>query len=312
MSTLLLTHPDCPKHDMGHGHPEQPARLEYIERALGTAAFASLVREEAPLGTRAALELAHTPAYIDMIEARRPTDEGDIVQLDPDTTMNFFTYPAALRAVGAATHAVDMVMTGKHNNAFCATRPPGHHAESEQAMGFCFFGTAAIAARHARAFHGIERVAVVDFDVHHGNGTQQIFWSARHDFYASTHQMPLYPGTGALGETGAHNNVCNAPLRSGDGSRQFREAFNSRIFPALDRFGFDLLIISAGFDAHRDDPLGGLALDDEDFHWVTAKLIDSADKHCNRRVVSTLEGGYNLDALGRSVARHVAALVEGG
>ncbi len=309
MSTLLITHPVCMKHDMGEGHPEQPARLAYIERALAVPEFAGLIRAEAPVGSREQLLLAHPPDYIDMIEGARPRAEGEVSWLDADTSMAYWTYDAAMRAVGGATHAVDQVMTGRHQNAFCATRPPGHHAESRQAMGFCFFSNAAIAARHARVKHGAERIAIVDFDVHHGNGTQEIFWSARDHFYASTHQMPLYPGTGALLERGEHDNICNAPLRQGDGSGAFREAFTTRILPALDNFGFDILVVSAGFDAHRDDPLGGLALDDEDFAWVTEKLVESASRHCGGRLVSLLEGGYNLAALGRATARHVATLM---
>ncbi len=310
MSTLLLTHPVC------HASTTWAKATPSSRRGWPTSSghslrpeFAGLTRAEAPIGSREALLLAHPPDYIDVIEDARPRAEGGISWLDADTSMGFWTYDAAMRAVGGATHAVDQVMTGRHRNAFCATRPPGHHAESRQAMGFCFFSNAAIAARHARVKHGAERVAVVDFDVHHGNGTQEIFWSARDDFYASTHQMPLYPGTGALSERGEHGNICNAPLRPGDGGRAFREAFTSRILPALDNFGFDILVISAGFDAHRDDPLGGLALDDEDYAWVTERLVESAERHCGGRVVSLLEGGYNLAALGRATARHVAALM---
>jgi acetoin utilization deacetylase AcuC-like enzyme len=206
-------------------------------------------------------------------------------------------------------HAVDQVMSGAVNNAFCAVRPPGHHAEPSRPMGFCLFNNVAIAALHARAAHGAERVAVVDFDVHHGNGTQDAFWSDKDLFYGSTHQMPLFPGTGALSETGA-GNVFNAPLNPLDGSSRFREAFLSRILPALHNFGPDVLLISAGFDAHRDDPLAQIELTEEDFAWVTEKLVEIAEKHAGGRVVSTLEGGYNLEALARSTAAHVEVLMQ--
>ena len=297
---------------MGRGHPEQPARMRAIEQALAGPEFSALVRAEAPLGIREAITRVHPGTYFDFLEQSRPKAPGERVQLDPDTLMSFGTWNAALRSVGAATAAVDAVMTGKHKNAFCATRPPGHHAEAEKPMGFCFFSTAAIAAFHARAAHGAERVAVMDFDVHHGNGTQAIFWGEENLFYASTHQMPLYPGTGAVGEVGAFNNICNAPLRSGDGGQRFREAMTARVLPAMTNFGFDLLIISAGFDAHRDDPLGGLSFDDEDFQWAGEVLTEAAAKTCGGRVVAVLEGGYNLDALGRSTARFVQALLRAG
>ena len=312
MSTLLLTHADCIAHDMGPGHPEQPARMTAVKRALAAPDFFSLARAEAPLGTREAILRVHPASHYDLLEQTRPAEPDQVVMLDGDTSMNSGTWNAALRAVGAATAAVDSVMTGEHKNAFCATRPPGHHAEAGKAMGFCFFSNAAIAAFHARAVHGAERVAVVDFDVHHGNGTQAIFWGEHSLFYASTHQMPLYPGTGAVSERGMFDNICNVPLSPGDGGRQFRVAMTSTILPRLQNFGFDLLIISAGFDAHRDDPLGGLAFDDEDFHWAGEVLTRAAEKTCGGRVVAVLEGGYNLDALGRSAARFVQALQAAG
>jgi acetoin utilization deacetylase AcuC-like enzyme len=219
------------------------------------------------------------------------------------------TWEAALRAVGAALMAVDQVIGGQHANAFCQVRPCGHHAEASRAMGFCLFDNVAIAALYARQKYGAERVAVVDFDVHHGNGTQDIFWSNKHMFLASTHQMPLYPGTGALSETGV-GNICNAPLRPGDGGAAFREAFEARVLPDLKAFSPDLILVSAGFDAHEDDPLANLRLKEEDFGWVTRKLADVAHKQCGGRLVSMLEGGYDLRALARSVSAHVAALME--
>jgi acetoin utilization deacetylase AcuC-like enzyme len=307
MPTLLLTHPDCLKHEMGAQHPERPDRLRVVTDALSGEAFAALRREQAPLADVAAIELLHPASYVDAIRAAEP--KKGHVWIDPDTAMSPGSWNAALRATGAAIHAVDQVMSGAVKNAFCATRPPGHHAEPARAMGFCFFNNVAIAAMHARAKHGTERVAVVDFDVHHGNGTQAAFWSDKNLFYASTHQMPLFPGTGALSETGV-GNIWNAPLSPGDGRDRFQEAFRSRILPALDNFAPDLLLISAGFDAHRDDPLAQIELVEPDFAWATAKLVEVADKHAGGRVVSTLEGGYNLDALAKSSAAHVEVLLE--
>jgi acetoin utilization deacetylase AcuC-like enzyme len=307
MPTLLLTHPDCLKHEMGAQHPERPDRLRVVTDALSGEAFAALRREQAPLADVAAIELLHPASYVDAIRAAEP--KKGHVWIDPDTAMSPGSWNAALRATGAAIHAVDQVMSGAVKNAFCATRPPGHHAEPARAMGFCFFNNVAIAAMHARAKHGTERVAVVDFDVHHGNGTQAAFWSDKNLFYASTHQMPLFPGTGALSETGV-GNIWNAPLSPGDGRDHFQEAFRSRILPALDNFAPDLLLISAGFDAHRDDPLAQIELVEPDFAWATAKLVEVADKHAGGRVVSTLEGGYNLDALAKSSAAHVEVLLE--
>ena len=311
MPTLLLTHPACLLHDTGPGHPERPDRLRVVDKALADPRFAGLTRAEAPLANTAIIELVHSAAYIEAIrKAEPPTPDSPRVMLDSDTPMSHGSFEAAMRACGAAIEAVDQVMTGKAHNAFCATRPPGHHAETNSVQGFCFFSNAAIAAKHARARHGAERVAVVDFDVHHGNGTQEIFWNERNLFYASTHQMPLFPGSGALRETGAFDNVCNAPMRAGDGGHEFRDAFNSRILPALRNFGFDLLIISAGFDAHRDDPLGGLTLAADDFAWMTHKLVDMAVAKAHGRVVSVLEGGYDLGGLANSAAAHVSVLME--
>ena len=311
MPTLYLSHPACLKHITGPGHPERPDRLRAIEKALEAPAFAKLHRQEAPLADLKTIELVHPAAHIEAIRAAEPaTPEAGRNLVDSDTQMSHGSFEAALRSAGAAIEAVDQVMGGKAANAFCATRPPGHHASAETAEGFCLFSNAAIAAKHARAAHGAERVAVIDFDVHHGNGTQAVFWGEKDLFYASTHQMPLYPGTGAVKETGAFNNVCNAPLRAGDGKDAFRDAFGSRIFPALRNFGFDLVIISAGFDAHKDDPLGGLNLTEDDFAWVTHKLVDMVVSRCQGRVVSLLEGGYDLGGLSRSVAAHLGVLMD--
>jgi acetoin utilization deacetylase AcuC-like enzyme len=234
-----------------------------------------------------------------------------MIQLDADTSMSPGTFEAALRAVGGATLAVDEVVTKKVDNAFVAQRPPGHHAETVRPMGFCIFNQAAIAARHAQKKHGLHRVAVVDFDVHHGNGTQEIFWSDPTLMYCSTHQMPLYPGTGATGERGDHDNIVNAPLRAGDGGEQFRAAMEDRILPRLSAFGPELIVISAGFDAHKRDPLANLQFVEEDFAWATRKIMDVADKTAQGRVVSVLEGGYDLEGLSKSAAAHVIALMRG-
>ena len=309
MTTLYLTHPACLKHDMGHGHPERPDRLRAIEHALSNEAFNALDRAQAPKATLDVIARAHPTAYIDQIRDAAPT--SGVAFLDPDTSMSVGSWEAALRAAGAAIMAVDAVMTGKADNAFCAVRPPGHHAEDTRAMGFCLFNNVAIGAMHARAEHGAERVAVIDFDVHHGNGTQQMFWSNKDLFYASTHQMPLYPGTGAANETGV-GNIFNAPLAAGDGSLEFRQAFNTIILPALESFHPDLIMISAGFDAHRNDLLANLNLVEEDFMWATQRLAQSADLHCDGKLVSMLEGGYDLRALSDSVTVHVAALIEAG
>jgi acetoin utilization deacetylase AcuC-like enzyme len=306
MTTLLLTHPACLEHDTGYGHPERADRLRAVNDALGAPEFKSLQREEAPRAELADIERLHPKAYVEMVRATIP--KRDHKWLDPDTVVSPGSWEAALRAAGASIHAVDQLMAGNVDNVFCAVRPPGHHAEPSRAMGFCLFNGVAIAALHARAKHGAERVAVVDFDVHHGNGTQAAFWSDKALFYGSTHQMPLFPGTGALDETGV-GNIFNAPLKAGDDGDEFRAAYRDRILPALDKFAPDLLIVSAGFDAHLKDPLAQLRLLEPDFAWVTEQLLEAAAKHCGGKLVSTLEGGYDLDALASSAAIHVQTLM---
>src|SRR6187431_940215 len=258
MSTLLLSHPACLNHLTPSGHPERPDRLRAIEQALEDEKFQSLARVEAPRGPLDIIALCHPADYIEAIRDASPA-EG-LVRLDADTAMSPGSFEAALRAVGGAKLAVDEVMAGKASNAFVATRPPGHHTETARPMGFCLFNNAAIAARYAQKTHGVERAAIVDFDVHHGNGSQDIFWSDRSVMYCSTHEMPLYPGTGAVSERGEHDNIVNAPLRAGDGGEQFRAAMETRILPRLSSFGPELIIISAGFDAHQRDPLANLQL----------------------------------------------------
>ncbi|RXF74418.1 histone deacetylase family protein [Hansschlegelia zhihuaiae] len=306
MSTLLISHPAFSGHLVPPGHPERPERMRAVDQALEAEAFQSLLRAEAPLAEAQVAALAHPQAFVDAIEQVRPR-EG-MVRIDGDTTMSPGTWEAVLRALGAATHAVDEVMAGRVRNAFCAQRPPGHHAEAQIAMGFCLFNFAVVAAKHAQKSHGVERVAIVDFDVHHGNGTQALVWTDPTIFYASTHQMPLFPGTGARSETGV-GNIVNCPMRSGDGGSRFHEAFDQSILPSLKTFSPDLLIISAGFDAHARDPLGGLELQAEDYAWMTRALLDVAEETAGGRVVSVLEGGYDLKGLADSTAAHVRALM---
>jgi acetoin utilization deacetylase AcuC-like enzyme len=315
MTTLLLTHPCFLEHDTGPGHPERPDRMRAIDRMLSHDLFKGLKREEAPLrdDVEEAIALAHPQSYIDWVKSMRPAEGEMPVHLDPDTLLSAKSWEPALRSVGAGLAAVDRVMDKSSGiaNAFCQVRPCGHHAEHERAMGFCIFSNVAIAGLYARKKHGAERIAVVDFDVHHGNGTQDIFWSDKGLFLGSTHQMPLYPGTGAVNETGV-GNIWNAPLRPGDGGEPFKEAFESRILPALRYFAPDLVLISAGFDAHKDDPLANLQLTEPDFGWATAKIAEVAANSAGGRLVSMLEGGYNLAALARSVAVHVGVLMQAG
>jgi acetoin utilization deacetylase AcuC-like enzyme len=313
MTTLLITHPCFLDHDTGPGHPERADRMRAIDKVMAHEIFEGLVRKEAPQrdDIEQAIARVHPQDYIDLLKAARPGPGETPVRVDPDTVLSPGSWEAATRAVGAGLLAVDEVMARRAANAFCQVRPPGHHAERDRAMGFCFFNSIAIAAKHAQAKHGAERVAVVDFDVHHGNGTQDIFWNDKNLFFASTHQMPLYPGTGALSETGV-GNIWNAPLRPGDDGEPFRDAFESRILPALVDFRPDVVLVSAGFDAHRDDPLANLELVEADFAWATQQLAEVADRLSGGRLVSFLEGGYNLTALARSVAVHVKVLMDAG
>jgi acetoin utilization deacetylase AcuC-like enzyme len=309
MTTALITHSACLGHATPTGHPERVARLEAVLRALATPEFDELVRLDAPHATREALLLAHSQRLVDAILGAEISD-GRFGYIDADTSMSAGSCQAALRAAGAVMVAVDEVMASRVRNAFCAVRPPGHHAERDTSMGFCLFNNVAIGALHARAVHRLSRVAVVDFDVHHGNGTQDIFFNDPQMFYASTHQSPLYPGTGSKAERGIAGNIVNAELPPGAGSEHFRLAFRNIILPALEEFEPDFLFVSAGFDAHRADPLAELRLDEEDFGWATEEICAVARRHCGGRVVSALEGGYDLDALGRSAAAHVRALME--
>jgi acetoin utilization deacetylase AcuC-like enzyme len=310
--TLLITHPCFVEHDTGPGHPERPDRMRAIDKVMEHELFQDLKRAEAPLrdDVEQWIALAHPQSYIDDLKAARPEPGQQSVRLDPDTVMSPGTWQAALRAVGAGLMAVDEVFAKNHRNVFCQVRPCGHHAEAARAMGFCLFNNIAVAGLYARAKYGAERIAVVDFDVHHGNGTQDIFWSDRDLFFASTHQMPLYPGTGELNETGVARNICNAPLRPYDDGEQFREAFEQRVLAELDAFRPDIVLISAGFDAHDADPLANLRLVEADFRWATDRLVELADRRSDGRVVSMLEGGYDLKALARSVAVHVKSLME--
>jgi acetoin utilization deacetylase AcuC-like enzyme len=305
--TLLVTHPASLRHDPGVGHPDRPARLAALLDRLGEEPFRSLLWAKAPLAARSALLRVHGAAHLDRLIAAAP-DSG-VTRLSEDVIMNKDSLEAATRAAGGATSAIDAIMAGQAKNAFVAVRPPGHHATASAAQGFCLMNNAAIAARHAQAAHGAERVAIVDFDVHHGNGLQEIFWSDKNVLYCSTHQMPLYPGTGASSESGAHDNIVNAPLRKGDSGEAFREALKTKIFPRLGAFAPDVLILCAGFDAHIHDPLGGLRLTADNFRDVTLRAMDIAARRCNGRIVSILEGGYRPDDLANSVAMHVGALL---
>ncbi|MHB8272376.1 histone deacetylase family protein [Bradyrhizobium sp.] len=307
MTTLLLTHRASLDHLTPPGHPERPDRIRTVDQVLAEGRFDRLVRQEAPEGTLELAGLCHDAHYIE--ELRRIAPDKGLIYLDGDTSMSPGTWEAAMRSVGGAVAATDAVMSGTADNAFLAMRPPGHHAETARPMGFCFFDHAAIAARHAQRKYGIARAAVVDFDVHHGNGTQDIFWADPTMMYCSTHQMPLFPGTGATGERGEHDTIVNAPLAPGDGGAKFRSAFENAILPQLQKFAPELIVISAGFDAHRRDPLANINLDAEDFGWVTRKLLDVAYSSAGGRVVSVLEGGYDLQGLKDSVAAHVTALM---
>ena len=308
MTTALITHAACLDHDPGPYHPESPDRLRAVLAALDAPEFVALIRYEAPRATMDQLTRVHPANIVDAILDVRP-EEGDTVNIDADTVMSAGSAEAALRAAGAAVLAVDLVLRGEVENAFAAVRPPGHHAEPNRPMGFCLFNNVAVAAQHARAAYGLQRVAVVDFDVHHGNGTQALFSNDPGLFYASSHQSPFYPGTGDAWERGVANNIINVPLRPRDASDAFRDAWAGTIIPELNAFAPELLIISAGFDAHREDPLAQLRLETEDYAWITDALLDVARAHCGGRVVSVLEGGYDLDALAASAAVHVRGLM---
>jgi acetoin utilization deacetylase AcuC-like enzyme len=307
MTTLLATHAACLDHDTAPGHPESPARLRAVLKALDAPEFAALDRIEAPLATRDQLLRVHPAAHVDAVLAAVP-DSG-YGRIDADTIVSPGSGAAALRAAGALVAAVDAVLGGNADNAFCAVRPPGHHAEPMRAMGFCLFNNVAVGALHAMRAHGLNRVAVMDFDVHHGNGTQALFEHEAELFYASTHQSPLYPGTGALFERGIANNILNAPLPPGAGSDAFRDAMTASVLPAIRKFRPEMVFVSAGFDAHAADPLAQLALTTDDFAWATRQLCALAGDLCDGRVVSTLEGGYDLAALAASSAAHVRALM---
>ena len=306
--TLYFTHEACMGHDMGPMHPERPARLEALKAAFAADEFAELDRREAPLATVEQIARMHPRDHVERVLAAVP--KTGLARLDGDTSLSPGSGEAALRASGAVCAAVDAVIAGDALSAFCAGRPPGHHAEAEIPMGFCLFNNVAIAAAHARAAHGLKRVAVMDFDVHHGNGTQAMFWNEPDLMFASTHQMPLYPGTGSRQERGAHGTIINAPLPSGAGGEAFRAEMTEIILPALDAFEPELLIISAGFDAHVDDPLAGLRFVEDDYAWVTGELMALAERHAGGRIVSSLEGGYDLDALAASAAAHVRVLMK--
>ena len=307
MTTLLYTHPSCVEHDPGQYHPETPARLKAVLAALSAPEFARLERREAPEATVDDLTRVHPPRFVERLLAAVP--EAGHVGIDADTVMSPQSGAAALHAAGAVTAAVDAVIAGEADNAFCAVRPPGHHAEPNRAMGFCLFNNVAVGALRARQVHGLSRVAVVDFDVHHGNGTQAAFWDDQGLFYGSTHQSPLYPGTGSSAETGVAGNIVNVPLPPMSGSQAFRLGMTRTLLPALDAFAPEMLLISAGFDAHRSDPLAQLLLEEADYSWATEQLLDIARQHAGGRVVSTLEGGYDLVALGASAAAHIRVLM---
>ena len=308
MTTSLLTHAVCIEHDTSESHPESPERLRRILKRLETPEFKKLQFQEAPKANIAQITKVHPQNQIDRIFSKIP--KTGYSKMDRDTIASPKSGEAALRAAGAVIAAVDTVMSGKSGNAFCATRPPGHHAEANQSMGFCIFNNVAIGAFHARERYKLDRIAVIDFDVHHGNGTQKTFWHEPEMLYASTHQSPLYPGTGIPSERGETNNIINIPLSPGSGSNEFRSAMSDKILPEIFDFKPNFIFISAGFDAHSQDPLAQLNLKTNDYVWATEKLCDLADKFCDGRLVSTLEGGYDLNALEECVAEHVQTLMK--
>jgi acetoin utilization deacetylase AcuC-like enzyme len=310
MATRLYEHPIFLEHITPEGHPERPDRLRSLNIALEHPNFERLERKQAPQANEDAVLLAHPEEHLLAVMRQIPEEDGEINRIEADTYASPKSLQAALTGIGAAMAAVDDVFTGAADNVFVAARPPGHHAETAKAMGFCLFNNAAIAARHAQKVHGAERVAIIDWDVHHGNGTQDIFWNDTSVLFCSTHQMPLYPWSGDKNETGVKNNVVNAPLSPNTGSEYFREAFKSRVLPAIADFSPDLIIISAGFDAHHRDPLA-INLVGEDFDWATGRLLEMADKYASNRVVSLLEGGYDLEGLAESAAMHILRMMKG-
>jgi acetoin utilization deacetylase AcuC-like enzyme len=305
MTVAFISHPDCEKHEISPNHPERPQRLAAIkDRMIASGVDGRLQHEQAPRATRDQLLRVHDSSYVDLIYANIP--EQGRVWLDGDTAMNPHTVDAALRAAGAVVHGVDLVMAGDVNAAFCSSRPPGHHAEHNRAMGFCIFDNVAVGAAHALREHGLERIAIVDFDVHHGNGTEDIFRNEPRVLFCSSFQHPFYPGTGA--DT-VSDHIINIPLPAGTGSEEYRAAVEAHWLQPLDDFRPELILFSAGFDAHAEDPLAQLELVEADFAWITAQVKRVADRHADGRIVSTLEGGYNLSALGRSVVAHIEALI---
>ena len=306
MSVTIYHHPSSHTHQMPDGHPECIARVEAVEQALRS--LPSLTWETCPEATRAQLEAGHDPAYLDGLIKAQPT--SGLVALDADTTLSPGTLTAASHAVGGACAAVDAVLGGQTQSAFVAMRPPGHHAERDKAMGFCLYSTIALAAKHAANAHGLTRIAIVDFDVHHGNGTQDVLWDDENVRFVSSHQMPLWPGSGAAHEVGAHGQITNIPFAPHTGSAQFRKTYEREVLPMLDAYAPELILISAGFDAHTDDPLANLDLQTSDFAWITDRLVELAATHSKGRIVSTLEGGYDLHALAQSTAAHVRSLQE--
>ena len=310
MATVLISHSDCLKHITPENHPERVDRLISIMDSLKNFKDPDLVRLDAPDGSESDILRVHPIEYLDNLKQKSPVD--GFVALDPDTFMSAGSLSAAMRGVGGITKAVDLVMNNQANNVFVVTRPPGHHAEKETSMGFCLFGNVSIAAKYALDHYKLPKVAIVDFDVHHGNGTQDILWSEKRSLFISSHQMPLYPGTGKENEIGIENNILNIPLPPNTMGKDFRYLYENKVFPALEKFSPDLLLVSAGFDAHASDPLANINLAEEDFAWVTGRLCDLADKHCNGRLVSTLEGGYDLDALAKCVTTHLKTLLDRG
>ncbi|CUX19351.1 MULTISPECIES: histone deacetylase family protein [Agrobacterium] len=311
MATRLYEHPIFLEHITPSGHPERPDRLRSLNIALEHPNFARLERKEAPQANEDAVLLAHPEEHLLAVMRQIPEEDGEINRIESDTYVSPKSLQAALTGIGAAMVAVDDVFTGAADNVFVAARPPGHHAEIAKAMGFCLFNNVAIAARHAQKAHGAERIAIIDWDVHHGNGTQDIFWNDTSVLFCSTHQMPLYPWSGDKNETGVKNNIVNAPLSPNTGSEYFREAFKSRVLPAIADFSPDLILISAGFDAHHRDPLAQINLVGEDFDWATGRLLEMADKYASNRVVSLLEGGYDLEGLAESAAMHILRMMKG-